>query len=164
MNTAVLKAMRHLAPRDMNITLYAELGVLPLFNPDIEDNAPSVVRRLQQEVATADGLIIASPEYAHGVTGAIKNALDWLVGGPEFVGKPIAVLNTAPRASHALAALKETIRTMNGRLIESASLTIPVGNKPVSVADILHNAEFMAGLHASLSAFQAALRVNGSIQ
>lgn len=161
-NTALLRAMQQLAPRDVNITLYSELGDLPFFNPDIEGNEPPVVRRLWQQVAAADGLVIASPEYAHGVSGAMKNALDWLVGGPEFVAKPVAVLNAAPRASHALAALQETIRTMNGRLIEPASLTIPVGNKPVTVEAILRNADFTVALHAALHAFQAALHTDDS--
>ena len=45
----------------------------------------------------ADALLIASPEYAHGVSGVMKNALDWLVGDEAFVGKPVALVNTSPR-------------------------------------------------------------------
>lgn len=159
-NTALLRAMQQIAPHDVIITLYAELGDLPLFNPDLEGKEPPVVQRLWRQVAAANGLVIASPEYAHGVSGAMKNALDWLVGGPEFFDKPVAVLNAAPRATHALAALQETIRTMNGRLIEPASLTIPVGNKPVTVEAILRNAEFTTAIHAALHAFQKVLRTD----
>lgn len=125
-NTALLKAAQLLAPPDMKISIYENLGNLPLFNPDFEGSEPAVVRDLWRKLDAADGLLIASPEYAHGVTGAMKNCLDWLVGGHEFVSKPVVVINAAPRAHHAFDSLKETIRTMHGALIEDACVTLPV--------------------------------------
>ena len=80
---------------------------------------------LRDRVRRADGLLISSPEYAHGVPGAMKNALDWLVGGEEFIYKPVALLNASPRATHAQASLAETIRTMSGRLVPEASIAVP---------------------------------------
>lgn len=127
-NSALLRAARSLAPEDVDVLIYSAAGNLPLFNPDLEGAEPEIVRELWQAVEQADGLLIASPEYAHGVTGSMKNLLDWLVGGHEFVNKPVAVLNAAPRAHHALDALKETICTMNGVLIDAASLEIPVAD------------------------------------
>jgi NAD(P)H-dependent FMN reductase len=70
--------------------------------------------------------LIASPEYAHGVTGTIKNALDWLVSFEPFVDKPVAVLNTSPRAHHADDALRETLKTMSAVVVEQASITVPL--------------------------------------
>ncbi|MGH8137417.1 MAG: NADPH-dependent FMN reductase [Steroidobacteraceae bacterium] len=78
-------------------------------------------RLLSGRIRTCDGLLIASPEYAHGVPGVLKNALDWLVAGEEFVGKPVALFNASPRASHAQASLTETITTMSGRIISEAA-------------------------------------------
>jgi NAD(P)H-dependent FMN reductase len=71
-------------------------------------------------------LLIASPEYAHGVPGSLKNALDWLVGGPEFVDKPVAVINPSVHSRFAHAQLLETLRTMSGRVVDEASVTLPV--------------------------------------
>lgn len=142
LNTRLLQALKICAPAGIDVQLYEELGALPLFNPDLEGHEPDVVRRLFRAVDGADALVIASPEYAHGVTGSIKNLLDWLVGGHEFVNKPVAVLNAAPRAHHALDALKETIRTMNGNLVEPASLLVPVASRPLPPDDIAADAEY----------------------
>jgi len=77
-------------------------------------------------VASADALLIASPEYAHGVTGTIKNALDWLVGFEPFASKAVAVLNASPHAHHADSALRETLKTMAPVIVELASVSIPL--------------------------------------
>src|SRR6185312_13161832 len=99
--SALLRATRRLAPPDMEVVFFHGIGELPLFNPDLESQVPPQVGALRREVAAADALLIASPEYAHGVTGAIKNLLDWLVSSEPFVHKPVAVFNASPRAHHA---------------------------------------------------------------
>ena len=93
-NTALLRATARLSPKETQVELYGELGHLPLFNPDIETTDPPVISRLRELLIAADGVIIASPEYAHGVTGALKNALDWMVGCEAFVNKPVVLFNT----------------------------------------------------------------------
>lgn len=125
-NAALLRAIRMLAPVGWEIDIFERMGELPLFNPDIEMDAPPVVRDFHARVDACDVLIIASPEYAHGVTGTIKNALDWLVGFEPFAGKPVAVLNASPRATHADEALKETLRTMAAQVLDEASITLPI--------------------------------------
>ena len=114
------------APGSVAFQVFDHLGHLPLFNPDDAESPAAPVLQLWAAVDSADALIIASPEYAHGVTGTIKNALDWLVGHPPFAGKPIAVLNPSHRADHADESLKETLRTMAADLIPGASVRIPV--------------------------------------
>src|SRR5579872_2038953 len=113
-NTALLQAAATLAPSDIHISLYENLAMLPPFIPDDEESNHPAVFDLRAQVQTADGLLIASPEYAHGVPGVLKNALDWLVGGEEFINKPIALINAQPRATHAYAALTEIITVMTG--------------------------------------------------
>jgi chromate reductase len=123
-NTALLRRAITSAPFDIEVTLSSSVGDLPLFNPDIEATDPLPVRILREQIIAADALLIASPEYAHGVTGAMKNALDWMVGNESFVNKPVALLNAGPRASHAQDALREIIRTMSARLVEHACRSI----------------------------------------
>ncbi len=125
-NAALLRAAARVAPPGIVVGVFSGLGDLPLFNPDLESPLPPRVHSFRERVAAADALLIASPEYAHGVTGAIKNALDWLVSYEPFVNKPVAVLNTSPRAQHADAALRETLKTMSAHLVESASITLPL--------------------------------------
>ncbi|SBP87456.1 NADPH-dependent FMN reductase [Thiomonas delicata] len=123
-NAAFCRAAARLAPADLSISVYPGLGDLPLFNPDREIDPPPSVRHLRQSVRQADALLIASPEYAHGVSGAMKNALDWLVSDEGFVGKPVALVNTSPRAHHAYDALRETLLTMSAVIVEGASRDI----------------------------------------
>lgn len=125
-NSALLRTAAHLAPPGMDIRLFDGLGQLPLFNPDLESDPPSSVERLRVEVATADALLIASPEYAHGVTGTIKNALDWLVSFEPFAHKHVAVFNASPRSRHADASLRETLKTMSAILVEPACVEVPL--------------------------------------
>jgi chromate reductase len=125
-NSALLRAAARLAPPNMKVRLFRAAGELPLFNPDLEPKMPSQVAAFHAEIAASDALLIASPEYAHGVTGTIKNAFDWLVSFEPFIHKPVAVLNASPRAHHADAALRETLRTMSAVIVEEASISIPL--------------------------------------
>jgi len=124
-NTALLRAAATLAPEGVEITLYGGLGNLPHFNPDLEGTGPPSVMDFRTRLQVSDGVLISSPEYAHGVPGVLKNALDWLVGSGEFVGKPVALLNASPRATYAQASLAETITVMSARIVDEASITMP---------------------------------------
>lgn len=124
-NTALLQEIAARAPDGVTVEILS-LEALPLFNPDLEPDPPHAVAAFRGCIAAADALIIASPEYAHGVSGVIKNALDWLVASEDFAGMPVAVLNAAPRAHHADAALREILSTMTARIVEKASVTVPL--------------------------------------
>src|SRR6266542_4369577 len=91
LNTALLRAAAQLAPTGVEILLFAGLGDLPLFNPDLEGNEPRSVLEFRAQLQLRNGVLISSPEYAHGVSGVLKNALDWVVGSGEFSGKPVAI-------------------------------------------------------------------------
>src|SRR3982751_3204393 len=150
-NTALLRAAALLAPAGVEIDLYTGLGGLPHFNPDLEDAEPPAVTELRARVREAGGLLFAVPEYAHGVPGALKNLLDWLVGGEEFIYKPIALLNASPRATHAQASLRETVRTMSGNLVENASIAVPLLGKALDPAAIAADPELSVLLRGALA-------------
>ena len=116
-NTALLREIAAGAPDGVSVEIFS-LGGLPLFNPDHEQFPPEWVTSFRTEVRMADAMIIASPEYAHGVSGVLKNALDWLVGSDGFAGKPVLILNAAPRARHAIVALREILATMSAQIVD----------------------------------------------
>jgi len=157
-NSALLRAAILLAPEDVEISLYPDIGMLPLFNPDLEESEPVSVLDFRARINSADGLLIASPEYAHGVSGVIKNALDWVVSGEEFVDKPVALFNTSPRATHAYAALKETIIIMSGRIVDEASITLPLLGSNLDEAGIVAHPEISHALYAALVEFTRAIK------
>lgn len=146
-----------LAPADIRIEIYGELGQLPLFNPDLEASDPAPVARLRGKLIDADAVIIASPEYAHGITGAMKNALDWMVGCEAFVNKPVALLNASPRAVHAQASLRETIRVMSAIIIEESSVTVPILGSTLDEEGIVQHAEIARTLTSALQSLRTAV-------
>lgn len=156
LNSALLRAVARLAPADISVALYRELGDLPLFNPDLEAGDPLPVAKFRTQIKSADALIIASPEYAHGVTGVMKNALDWMVGCEAFVYKPVALLNASPRAVHAQSALRETLAVMSACIIGNASITIPMLGSNFSEDEIVHHPEIAASLLAALNELRIA--------
>jgi NAD(P)H-dependent FMN reductase len=158
-NTAALQAAQALAPSTLELVLYDGLGELPPFNPDVEAIAvPPAVFALRERVGQADALLIACPEYAHGVPGVFKNLLDWLVGSLEFPDKPVALFNASGRGSHhAQDALVEILQTMSARVLGGASGTVALPGAGCSREEVLASAERCAELRALLAALEHAL-------
>ena len=159
-NSALLRTAARLAPPCIVLTVFPSVGELPLFNPDLEAGLPAPVRAFHAAVAASDALLLASPEYAHGVTGVMKNALDWLVSFEPFVQKHVAVLNASARASHADAALRETLKTMSAHIVEPASVTIPLLGARLTEEDMAREPSVSFAIRRSLLALQAAVLAN----
>jgi chromate reductase, NAD(P)H dehydrogenase (quinone) len=139
-NTELLHAVASIADPAVNVVIYDELGELPHFNPDRDlegANLPDVVNDLRAFVDASDAILISSPEYAHGVPGSLKNALDWLVSGPEMVGKPAGLLCASGRSLYAHNSLAEILRTMSANLVDDAVDVIPLEGRRSDLAAIL---------------------------
>ena len=159
-NTALLEAAALVAPPDVDVALYDGLAALPAFNPDLDTpeggTLPAVVAELRARVGRADGVLLSSPEYAHGIPGAFKNLLDWLVGSVEFPGKPVAILSPSPWSVHAPAQLREVLTTMNARLVPEASVTVPLLGRGLDARAIAADAELGPALRAAVAALARA--------
>ena len=156
-NAALLRAAARLAAPAADIEVPDWLGRLPLFNPDLEAGPPRVVQALYLAVASADALLIASPEYAHGVSGTIKNTLDWLVGFEPFIHKPVAVINASPRAHHADDALRETLRTMSAGLVGERSFALELPGSPPDEGALVASPAVAAVVDEAVAALRAEL-------
>jgi chromate reductase, NAD(P)H dehydrogenase (quinone) len=158
LNALLLQACVHLAPPGVQIDRFDTLGALPLFNPDLEAIDPLPVRALRTQIIAADALLIASPEYAHGVSGVMKNALDWMVGCEAFVEKPFALLNASPRATHARAALYETLVTMSAWPIDAASIAVPLLGAKLALSSLVNHPVYAVQISAALGALRDAVQ------
>jgi len=156
-NTAALRAAALLAPPGVEIEVYESLGALPHFNPDLEDSEPAVVTDFRARVREADGLMISSPEYAHGVPGVMKNALDWLVGGSEFIDMPVALINATPPAAYSQASITETLTVMSAHLVAAASIELPLRGRKLDAAGIAADPGMAEALRAAIAAFVEAI-------
>lgn len=152
----LLRACRDLAPDGVAVDIFEQHKQFPLFNPDLPP--PAAVLALQEAITRAHGIVIASPEYAHGVSGTLKNALDWVVSHPPFAGKPVAVLNPSYQSHHADAALKETLVTMSAVLVPEACIRIPVIGAAIDPDAIVASPRFAPMIHAALDALLTHIR------
>lgn len=127
-NTGLLKAAASLAPHDVEFAVYDALGNLPHFNPELDrEPLPLAVADFRSQLNRSAGVVISTPEYAHGIPGVLKNALDWLVASGELYEKPIALFNPSPRTTYAQASITETLTVMSARLIPEASVNAAQG-------------------------------------
>ena len=128
-NVAFLRAIADLAPSQVEMTIYEELGSLPLFSPDLDTSSPPApVVRLRTLIGSADAVIICTPEYAYGMPGALKNALDWLVSSAQLYKKPTAAISTSPSergGDRALAWLQQTLSALDAEVAQRASFPVP---------------------------------------
>ena len=138
-NSALVTALAANAPAECRISVYDGLGRLPIFNPDDEgERTPREAAGLIDAVTRSHGVIVSCPEYAHGVPGGMKNALDWLVSRDAAVGKPAMLVHASPRSLYARAALAEVMRTMSFVLYEEPALEIALlGKGPEEMEAVL---------------------------
>lgn len=133
-NTALLRAAQELAPDGMKIGI-TDLSDIPMYNWDDEQSTgfPDPVARFRSEIADADALLIASPEYNNSLTGALKNAVDWASrGGPDapIANKPAAILGGGGRLGTARSQehLRLTLRHNNLQIVSSPEVLIAFAN------------------------------------
>jgi chromate reductase, NAD(P)H dehydrogenase (quinone) len=128
-NLALLKAAARSLPPDVELVIFDGLRDLPHFNPDIESSAvPETVRRWRQALAQCDAVLMASPEYGFSLPGALKNAIDWVIGSGELEGKVVAITAAVPapeRGQRGLQALGDTLSAVRATLVGGAP--IPLG-------------------------------------
>ncbi|MEO9167729.1 MAG: NADPH-dependent FMN reductase [Aestuariivirga sp.] len=156
-NTALLEAAQLVASAEVEIKMWNGQGTLPQFTPDLEPIPPKVVQEFRDLIGRADGLLIACPEYARGLPGAFKNALDWLVGGETFISKKFALWNASPRASEAQRSLRLVLETMSGICVEDAALAVPLINHQVTAQAIAAHPEWGPQVKFALAKFVEAL-------
>ena len=99
--------------------------VLPPFTPDLADHAPAEVAAFRQALRAADAILIATPEYAMGIPGVLKNAVDWTVGTCEFAHKPTALITCTASGEIAHPAMIEVLRVLEAGLSEATALLMP---------------------------------------
>ncbi|HMJ15700.1 MAG TPA: NADPH-dependent FMN reductase [Polyangiaceae bacterium] len=120
-NLRLLHSAASSAPAGVEIQVFDGLRDLPLFNPDLESTeAPEAVRAWRAALASSDAVLIASPEYGHSLPGAVKNAIDWVIGSGELESKVVAITAAVPareRGRLGLQALKQTLGAVNAKVV-----------------------------------------------
>ncbi|GLU52247.1 NADPH-dependent FMN reductase [Dyadobacter frigoris] len=126
-NTNILKIIGEMSAKSVDFQILEGLDTFPHFNPGVDENNENVAL-FRSKIKEADGVIFSTPEYAFGVPGVLKNALDWTVSSGEFNDKPVAAISASPLntgGDKALASLLLTLTALGTLKNEKSYLSIP---------------------------------------
>lgn len=124
-NRNLIQAIEALAEDRFTIHLYTGLADLPHFNPDLDGDIPLPrVQDFRDQVRSADGVLICTPEYAMGVPGSLKNAIDWTVSSMEFSGRPVALITASSSGQKGHRSLIDTLQVIEARMVPDTQLLI----------------------------------------
>jgi len=163
-NTNLLKAAAAMAPEEVTLSLYDGLGDLPPFNPDVDkDPLHAAVAEFRSQLRQSAGVVFSTPEYAHGVPGVLKNALDWVVASGELYNKPVALFSASPRAGYAQASLVETLTAMSARVVPQACIVVPLLGKNLREDEIAAEPDLSRAVRSALKAFARATSIHSDV-
>jgi NAD(P)H-dependent FMN reductase len=132
-NQLYLKAIEALLPESFELIEPMSIDQLPHFNPDMDNSdVPENVALFRNILKGAAAIIICTPEYAMGVPGSLKNAIDWTVSSCEFSHKPTALITASLSGIKAHAALLETLKVIEAVVMENTQLVIPFAKTKIN--------------------------------
>jgi chromate reductase len=124
-NSSVLRYISSIVNENTDFTIAESIGELPHFNPELDTAEPPVaVENFRKELREADAVLICTPEYAFGVPGSLKNALDWTVSSGEFAGKPLALITASLSGEKAQAALLQIFTALSANITGETTLLL----------------------------------------
>ena len=121
-NAIILEAIKKMVPEKIEFLIYKGIAGLPHF--DDAEQVPITVSAWRKSLQEADAVVICSPEYAFGIPGSLKNALDWTVGSGELVNKPLALITAATGGEKAHAAWLQIFTALSAKIPEGCALLI----------------------------------------
>ena len=132
-NHGLIKAITALSKDELDIFVYEGISTLPQFNPDNDnENVAAEVADFRQQLNNADGVIICTPEYAHGVPGTLKNAIDWTISTSQFPHKPTMLITTSTDGRFGHQALLETLKAIEAKNIDNLQIVIRFAKTKIS--------------------------------
>ena len=124
-NHNILHFLETLTPDHVEYTIYNGISALPHFDTDLDiEPAPAPVAELRKLIAKADGIIICTPEYAYGVPGSLKNALDWTVSSGSLVDQPLMLVTASTGGENAHSALLLILEALSANILKQSALLI----------------------------------------
>ncbi|HYV93809.1 MAG TPA: NADPH-dependent FMN reductase [Chitinophagales bacterium] len=124
-NLNLIKAIINLYTDQLDIKIFEGLSDIPHFNPDLDtDHSPANVAGFRRQLKEADGILICTPEYAMGVPGTLKNAIDWTVSSCEFSHKPVALITASSAGAKGHQSLMETLKIIESDIPDDSQLLV----------------------------------------
>jgi chromate reductase len=138
LNSALIRALQVLAPPSMKITLLTLEDIPPYCEDTDIDPAPAAVQKFRDAVSAADGLVICSPEYSRGISGVLKNALDWAC-------RPVYINCIFGKVTLPMVATESSYHGLNA-LTQLTAILDHFGNYVIESDYVLHRAHERLGI------------------
>jgi len=158
-NAQLISAVSKLLSDKTEIIVYNDLARLPHFNPDDDhENVSPYVSQFRNLLRVADGVMICTPEYAMGLPGSLKNALDWTVSSMEFSGKPVMAITASLSGEKAHQSLMDTLKIIEAKNIDELQLLIQYAKSKFSKEGEIIDEETLKKLTARVADFERILQ------
>lgn len=144
-----------MAPENVSIELYSGVAKLPHFND--ADDVPEAVAAFRNKVRHADAVLICTPEYAFGVPGSLKNALDWTVSSGEFIDKPVGLITASSQGEKGHAALLLILTAISSKIVADACLLISFVRSKLGNTGKIKDAHVARELEKALAALASSV-------
>jgi chromate reductase, NAD(P)H dehydrogenase (quinone) len=157
-NFRLVKKLEELTTDIFEISFFEGLSQLPHFNPDLDnENLPTQVFNFRQQIASAEGIIICTPEYVFSLPGSLKNAIEWCVSTTVFSQKPVGLITASASGEKAHEELKLVMKTVESKFTEETTLLIKGIKGKFNEKGNLTDAETIARLKKFVAAFDEQL-------
>jgi NAD(P)H-dependent FMN reductase len=150
-NEHLIKAIDELTGERFKILPYGRISTLPHFNPDLVDDAGTEVNEFRALIRESDAILICTPEYAHGVPGSLKNAIDWTVGSSDFSGKIVMLITASSEGKFGHSSLLETLRVIEAIVMPELQLLIPFAKTKIHRNSTIIDSQTLADVTIALN-------------
>jgi NAD(P)H-dependent FMN reductase len=154
-NLSLIKTIQAMTADRFEINIFTGIDTVPHFNPDLDtETPPEEVVKFRELLKNSDGVLISTPEYAMGIPGSLKNAIDWTVSSCEFSHKPVALITASSVGQKGHAALLEVLRIIESKMTNDTQLLISFVKTKISPGGKITDAQTESDIHTLLSAFE----------
>jgi NAD(P)H-dependent FMN reductase len=157
-NLNLIKAIADIASEIFTVTIFEGLSQLPHFSPDLDNEKPPLqVTEFRRLLRAADGILICTPEYAIGVPGTLKNAIDWTVSSMEFSQKPVALITASLSGKKAHQSLLGTLLIIESKITADTQLLISFIRTKVNAEGKITDEEALNNVKRLITSFHELL-------
>ncbi|PWS31129.1 NADPH-dependent FMN reductase [Pedobacter paludis] len=160
-NLQIIKAIEKLIPQNYQLNLFDNIANLPHFNPDLDqNNPPESVKIFRKSIVNADGILLCTPEYAMGLPGSFKNAIDWTVSSASFSKKPILSIVASSLGEKSFESLNHILTVLE---VKPIAQLIPFARTKVNRENEITDPETLKLLQANIGQFINEIETGASV-
>lgn len=160
-NLHLIKAISNIVVDKLDVEVFQGLTEIPHYNPDLDNDYPPLqVTAFRAKLKASDGILICTPEYAMGVPGTLKNAIDWTVSSMEFSRKPVALITASSMGQKGHQSLLETLKVIEAAMTAETQLLISFAKTKISSDNTMTDEKTLSVVKSLIDAFYELITTN----